>query len=381
MIQNSQDQLTRQSNQAKATRPPKELIDKLIDRENTLIMRQSPKWLQVFSIFLLLIGGGIFITAYLVRIDEVVTTQGQLTASGKGKQDIKSPVGGKVLEVAVKEGDFVDAGTLLIQFDTTLAQENLERTTDLIRLESESLKKELTALNIQKSNLQNRLSTSRMISEEYKSLLKTGSVSRLQYLDARDRTLGLTNELALFEERIEMIKITSKKKTRDLNYELKTAEQKIKYQNINSGISGIVFDLKASPDGVLASGESILTIVPKDGLSAKAFIPNKDIGFVQVGQKAKVRVDAFPSSRYGELNGKVELIGADVLPPDQNYPYYRFPINVSLESNKLEANNVSIPLRSGMAVTINLIIRNKRVISLVSDFFAGQMDSIKSLRN
>ncbi|MCP9909685.1 HlyD family secretion protein [Cyanobium sp. BA20m-p-22] len=32
---------------------------------------------------------------------------------------------------------------------------------------------------------------------------------------------------------------------------------------------------------------------------------NKDIGFVKTGQEVKVRVDAFPFTRYGELKAKV----------------------------------------------------------------------------
>ena len=39
-----------------------------------------------------------------------------------------------------------------------------------------------------------------------------------------------------------------------------------------------------------------------------------------------------------------------------------------------------IPLRSGMAVTANLKLRDKRVISLLSDLLVDQGDSIRSIR-
>ena len=63
----------------------------------------------------------------------------------------------------------------------------------------------------------------------------------------------------------------------------------------------------------MQAGERIV-IVP-EGLFAEVLVPNGDIGFVKIGQNAKVRVDAFPFSRYGELNGKVSYISADALSP------------------------------------------------------------------
>ena len=108
--------------------------------------------------------------------------------------------------------------------------------------------------------------------------------------------------------------------------ELKLAELKIQYQTINSPQDGIVFDSKARKEGVISSGERILSIVPQDGFYGEVFVPNKDIGFVKQGQKAKIRIDAFPFTRYGELDGSVTSIAADALPPDKNANFC-FPSN------------------------------------------------------
>ena len=102
---------------------------------------------------------------------------------------------------------------------------------------------------------------------------------------------------------------------------------------------------------------------------------------MKIGQDAKIRVDAFPSNRYGELEGVVKLIGADALPPNRATNFFHYPIDIELEKDWLENKDLKIPLRSGMAITSNLIIRDKRVISIVGDFFTGQLNSIKALRN
>ena len=77
-----------------------------------------------------------------------------------------------------------------------------------------------------------------------------------------------------------------------MNKELKDAELLLQYQNVVAPVSGVIFDPQVSQDGVIQAGETILSIVPQDALKALVFVPNKDIGFVKGGQKAKVRVDA-----------------------------------------------------------------------------------------
>ena len=162
--------------------------------------------------------------------------------------------------------------------------------------------------------------------------------------------------------------------------QLKQAEVQLQYQNVIAPVSGVVFDPQASQEGVLGAGERILSIVPQQGLFAEVLVPNQDIGFVKPGQPAKVRVDAFPFTRYGEVPGSVTQIAADALEPSPTQNFYRFPVKLKLERNFLESKGVKIPLKPGMAITTNLKLRDKRVISLVSDLLVDQTDSVRSLR-
>ena len=77
------------------------------------------------------------------------------------------------------------------------------------------------------------------------------------------------------------------------------------------------FNSQAQAQGVIQAGETIMTLVPQNGLKARILVSNKDIGFVKTGQSAQIRVDAFPFTRYGELTGSVAQIGADALPQIQ----------------------------------------------------------------
>ena len=85
-------------------------------------------------------------------------------------------------------------------------------------------------------------------------------------------------------------------------------------------------------------------------------------------------------ARYGELEGNVTRIGADALKPDSLSNYYRYPVTLNLNQSYLGSEKSKITLRSGMAITANLKLREKRVLSLLSDLLVDQTDSLKSLR-
>ena len=124
-----------------------------------------------------------------------------------------------------------------------------------------------------------------------------------------------------------------------------------------------------------------MQIVPRGELSAQVNITNQDIGFIKKGAPVKVRINSFPYTEYGEITGKISQIGADALPPTKIVPSYHFPVNIELSRSILKTREgVTIPLQSGMTVTTNLKLRDRRLIELLSDLFSDRSDSLKRLR-
>ena len=57
-----------------------------------------------------------------------------------------------------------------------------------------------------------------------------------------------------------------------------------------------------------------MQIVPDDApLEIQAYVLNTDIGFVRAGQPATIKIDTFPYTRYGTIEGKVTRVGADAV--------------------------------------------------------------------
>ncbi|MBP0573889.1 HlyD family efflux transporter periplasmic adaptor subunit, partial [Mycobacterium tuberculosis] len=66
---------------------------------------------------------------------------------------------------------------------------------------------------------------------------------------------------------------------------------------------------------VVGAGTELMRIVPDDGdLEVEAYLRNRDIGFVHVGQEAIVKVDSFPFTRYGSIDADVLRVGTDAIP-------------------------------------------------------------------
>ena len=353
--------------------------EKWLARNRSLVLRQTPVWAQSLAVIFIAMGSIAVLGAIFFKIDEVITVSGQLEAIN-GTTDVKTPAGGKVAAVFFKDGEFIRKGQKLVRFDTRQAADEKATLSALILLEQKDLNNKKGILGERYSVLAQKVNTNEGIVRELKGLVDKGGFQRVQYLQQLDQLFELKSQLQSVKLEMSRITLEADKSIGQMRNKLRSAELQLQYQNVMAPASGIVFEPKVRVDGVLQAGETILTIVPQQGLKAEIFVSNKDIGFVKTGLLAKVRVDAFPFTRYGELEGKVYQIGADSLPPSEIANYYRFPVKLSLNRSFLKSQGIVIPLRSGMAITANLKLREKRVISLISDLLVDQTESVKGLR-
>ena len=211
-------------------------------------------------------------------------------------------------------------------------------------------------------------------------LLEVGAVDENSVLSQNDLTLEMEGQKLQLAENLLQLKSQHLQREEELKSRIYSNEIKIQYDTVKSPIAGIVFDSAASVKGVLGAGEDILKIVPQDKLIADVSVTNKDIGYIKKGQRANIRVQAFDYTEFGELKGKISSIGADVMPPDSENGFYRYPVKIELESNYLSNNGLQVPVISGMAISANIKLRDKRLISIVSDIFSSNKDALKQLR-
>jgi hemolysin D len=99
--------------------------------------------------------------------------------------------------------------------------------------------------------------------------------------------------------------------------------------------------------GVVTTAEPLLEIVPDDTLEVEARLANKDIGFVQIGQPAVVKVEAFPYTRFGYLRGTVADVSNDAV-SDRNGLY--FVVRIRIPGRQFRVERRWVNLTPGMQV-------------------------------
>ena len=102
--------------------------------------------------------------------------------------------------------------------------------------------------------------------------------------------------------------------------DLRKAGQRRIFQQLRAPVDGTVQQLVVTTvGGVVQPAQPLMVIVPDDSeVAVEAMIQNKDIGFVRESQPVRVKLEAFPFTDYGLLQGVVESISRDAI--EQNQP-------------------------------------------------------------
>jgi hemolysin D len=121
----------------------------------------------------------------------------------------------------------------------------------------------------------------------------------------------------------------------------------------------------------------LMVIVPEGGqVTAEVVIENKDIGFVNTGQTAEVKVETFSFTRYGTVPATVTWVTADAVNDEKRGAI--FPATLRMERAVLDVNGKPVKLTPGMQVTAEVKTGRRRVIDyLLSPVQESLHDSVK----
>ncbi len=240
------------------------------------------------------------------------------------------------------------------------------------RLERDGLKNRRVSLREQKAILTEQL-------EVREKLLARGLSSKLEALTARRAVAALQAELAEidadlaqagegmreYEARIVEFEATSNAEAFDAMADAAAALAEVRQTVakladrssrllIRAPADGVVQGLSVKTvGGVVAPGQELMKIVPVRGsLVADVRVSPKDVGYVQVGQSAEVKVSAFDVARLGGIAGQIIQISPSTFLDEAGSPYYR--ARIKLDRNYVgesPGRNVILP---GMVVTADV---------------------------
>jgi HlyD family secretion protein len=242
--------------------------------------------------------------------------------------DIKSKAGGQIMEMPVETGTHVSKGDLIVDLDKTDVMASLEQA----KADSE------TAVA--------RLKQSQTVAARQQQLFES-KVITLQELE--NSRLDLTTQSGAVLRS---------------NQAMTLARQRVADARILAPTDGIILDKLVSQGTVIASasnsasgGTTLVRMADLSRVRARVLVSETDIGKVQVGMDATIKVDAFPNR---EFTGKVEKMEPQAI-VDQNVTM--FPVMVILE-------NEDGALMPGMNGEVSILVERKNsALSIPLDAF------------
>jgi len=385
------------------------------------------------------------------RLDIVAVAVGKL-APRTSLKIVQPADAGRVAEIAVKEGEFVLAGQLLLRLDPdlhdaetrALRHELALRTLQLRRIDAEladapllrfpgdtddgfgrvdaqfranraayadalaqessavtRIGQELRAATAVLTKLQRTVPIYQTMADRYATLRAEGFVSELYALErqrdriekeqdeaAQQHTVGgLKANLAQAERRLAQVGSSYRQQLHaeraqaagqraraeeDLAKELYRATA----VELRAPQAGVVKDLVTHTLGsVVSPGTILLTLVPAgEELQADVLVRNLDVGFVRVGQPAKVKIATYPFQKYGILDGTVIHVSPDA---NEGTPARRDTIEddgqalsapngyrarIALDAQRLMFQGHLLPLASGMQVDAEIRLGERTLL-------------------
>ena len=271
-----------------------------------------------------------------------------------------------------------------------LAQQRRERMSQRVVIESQIRQREaeLVILSRTETSLVRQLAIVMESFQMRRRLLNQGVTSRADYLEIKrdlERTSGELNavrarnrkaraELKEAGQKLEELdqrlrkealaergKITAElAQTRE---KLKRLQDRVARLEVRAPVNGYVKGLKINTEGgVIQPGQPIMEVVPVDrNLIVESRITTRDIGHVQVGQRAKIKIDTYDFARYGAVRGTLISLSATTFQDDNGRPYYKGIIK--LDRVYAGYNPKANPITPGMTVQSEVITGSKSVLS------------------
>lgn len=221
-------------------------------------------------------------------------------------------------------------------------------------------------------------------------LLAKGLTPRLLYLELKERLVAQQSNIRITREQLSKTKasitsldrqvdqVTSEFRKQaigelaDAGRQVRMAEQDVTKTASRSGlkelrapIDGLVQQLVIhTVGGVVEPAQALMVIVPSGGeLLVEAKVLNKDIGFVSVGDTVEVKLEAFPFTRYGVIDGTLDQLSLDAIQDEDLGLVYQ--ARVSLKQTSIRVNGRDIPLGPGLAATAEIKTGERRIIEYI----------------
>ncbi len=248
---------------------------------------------------------GVAVTTEAIRVRDL---EAVVSASGKIQPkrlvNISADTPGRVVNLAVNEGDRIHKGQFLLQIDPKSLRTRVESNSASLRAAEQSLEQMRQAVETARVQLQ----------QAQQNLARQQDLWR-QQLTTREALDKATNDLRAAESAVqEREKLVRPQESRIAQEQatLESARYDLSKVRIESPIDGIVSrrNIQEGETAIIGTmnnpGTVLLTLADMSIIQAEVEVDETNIPHVQLGQRAKVTIDALPDRSF---TGHVTEIG------------------------------------------------------------------------
>jgi HlyD family secretion protein len=134
--------------------------------------------------------------------------------------------------------------------------------------------------------------------------------------------------------------------------QMKMTDFQLADTSVYSPVSGVVLSKSADVGEILAAGTTVVSLGDPGHPWLRGYIPERDLGRVKLGQKARITTDSYPGKEYW---GKVTFINseAEFTPKQIQTPEERVKLVYRI---KIEVDNPNQELKSNMPVDAQIML-------------------------
>jgi len=250
-------------------------------------------------------NGGLSVTVEPVKqrdLEAVVSASGKIKA--KRQVNISADRMGRVVRLAVEEGDRVKAGQFLLQIDPRMLKTAVQRG----QANLDAQRQRLQSANVAIEGARVSLKQAQDALKRQQDLWKDKLTTREALEQAEDNVSLRESDL----KRLGSEAAAAEQQIRGNAADLESAQHDLSLVTVESPIDGIVVrrNIEEGETAVMGTmnqpGTVLLTVADMSVIEAEIEVDETDIPSVQIGQKAKVTIDAIPDKSF---TGKVTEVG------------------------------------------------------------------------
>lgn len=270
------------------------------------------KRLIVVVIVAIIVISGILINHYRNKKDiGVLSLSGNIEVT-EANVGFKLP--GRVVELAVDEGDTVKTGQLLARLDSaelaSVVMQNKaslqEAITKLSELKSGSRAQEIERAQANANAQAADLEKAKKDFERADILYKNGAISASQFDAAMSAYNAKMAQYRSAQETSSLVKEGPRKediqaaeyRVQQVKALLNTSEERLKDTALYAPIAGVIIRKNVELGETLGAGAPAMTVGDLQNPWVKVYVKEDRLGQIKLGQKADVRVDSFKNKTY-----------------------------------------------------------------------------------